>query len=37
MHNSSALFLHMQLYWKFYQLMFEGNNGLKVKFWIKAT
>ena len=36
-HNSSALRFDMQSYWKFHQLIFEGKNGLKVKFWIKAT
>ena len=36
-HDSSALCFDMQLYWKFYQLIFEGKNGLKVKFWIEAT
>ena len=36
-HNSSALCFDMQPHWFFFQLIFEGNNGLKVKFWIKAT
>ena len=36
-HNPSTLCFDMQPYWKFYQLIFEGKNGLKVKFWIKAT
>ena len=36
-HNCSALSVDMQPYWKFYQLVFEGKNGLKVKFWIKAS
>ena len=36
-HTSSALCFDMQPWWKFYQLIFEGQNGLEVKFWIKAT
>ena len=36
-HNSRALCFDMQPYWKLHQLIFEGKNGLKVKFWIKAT
>ena len=36
-HNSSALWFDMELYWKLCLLTFEGNHGLKVKFWIKST
>ena len=36
-HNSSALCFDMQPYRKFYHSVFEGKNGLKVKFLIKAT
>ena len=32
-HNSIALY--MQPYWKFYRLIFEGKNGLKVNFELK--
>ena len=35
--NSSAFCFDMQPCRKFYQLTFEGKNGLKVKFWIEAT
>ena len=36
-HNYSALRFDMQTYWKFYQLIFEEKNGIKIKFWIKAA
>ena len=30
-----VLFFDMQPFWKFYQLIFEGKNGLKVNFELK--